>query len=211
MQPCYLQASMWVNTISTTSGWVKTPAGIHAEKGVAGTSWSILPLKANKHYLHRQILRGTIEHFHWFDIQVLGWMVLMWFQRHNQTISHFWEIVCTHGLTDYHRSQWYGGTRNNTHAGQQCGGNRIQPECIPVSPINKPLLLSGQLNGHTPFTWVSAILYTSFCLVVYHGMLVRKVMISGVWLARKFVQGCISNTNHVNDALNSIVPINASL
>lgn len=127
---------------------VKTPAGIHAEKGVAGTSWSILPLKANKHYLHRQILRGTIEHFHWFDIQVLGWMVLMWFQRHNQAISHFWEIVCTHGLTDYHRSQWYGGTRNNAHAGQQCGGNGIQPECIPVSPINKPLLLSGQLNGH---------------------------------------------------------------
>ena len=59
--------------------------------------------------------------------------------------------------------------------------------------------------------WVSAILYTSFCLVLYHGMLVRKVMISGVWLARRFVQGCISNTNHVNDALNSIVPINASL
>ena len=95
--------------------------------------------------------------------------------------------------------------------GQRCGGNGIQSECIPVSPINKPLLLSGQLNGHTPFTWVSAILYTSFCLVVYHGILVRKVMISGVWLARRFVQGCISNTNHVNDALNSIAPINASL
>ena len=40
---------------------------------------------------------------------------------------------------------------------------------------------------------------------MYPGMQVRKVMIS-VWLARRFVQGCISNSNNVNDAHNSTVP-----
>ena len=77
--------------------------------------------------------------------------------------------------------------------------------CIPVSPINKQLLLSGRLNDHAPFTWVSAILYTSILPIYISWDAGQK----SVWLARRFVQGCISNTNHVNEP--STVPINASL